>query len=223
MIKNLFSLFVVNTQTGDEYDLPFESIGWTEQLNRGKNLSVSLDYKTIDEIAKVYKRTALFILTGGTRELRIEKNGTPVYLGLISDVGFAKDDKALLRITVASVGFSTMLKKRRTDDLRKFVQVDAGMIAWTLIDESQNSDPPYSDFGITQGSITTSVDRDRTFRFAQLLDAIFKMSNENLKNGYDFEIDNLKKFNVFYPQKGAQRPNIFIDDQNIIGCTALKP
>ncbi len=49
------------------------------------------------------------------------------------------------------------------------------------------------------------------------------MSNENLLNGFDFEIDNLKKFNVFFPQKGSNREDIFIDEHNIISWRFRKP
>ena len=196
MIEPTYKLFVKNTSSEDIYDIPFINCNFADQLNVGKNARFTLSYADIEKIADEYSTTPLFMLSGGLREIFVQKGTTNVYLGVITDIDIGKDDKGLLQIRLASVGFSTLLKKRRTDDLRKFVTVDAGDIAWTLIDESQLSDPPYSDFGITEGLIETSVDRDRTFRFVQVLDAIQKMSNTNLLNGFDFEVDNQKAFNV---------------------------
>ena len=223
MPEPIFQIFIKNLATMDEFEIPFLAVDFTDELNKGKNAKFSFDYQTAQRLAEVYNTTPLFIFTGGTREIRIEKNGVSIYVGVLTDSTIGKDDKGLLRIEVASVGFANLLNKRRTDDYRQFVSTDAGMIAWTLIDESQLSDVPYSDLGITQGLIQSSVNRDRTFRFYNILEAIFKMSNENLLNGFDYEVDNLKKFNVFYPQKGSQRPDIFIDIGNIISWRFKKP
>ena len=223
MIEPKYKLFVKDLSNDDEFDIPFLNLNFTDQLNIGKNARFTLSFPDIEKVTETYKTTPLFLLTGGLREIFVQKDSTNVYLGVITDVDIGKDDKGLLQIRVASVGFSTLLKKRRTAELRKFVSTDAGEIAFTLIDESQTSDPPFSDFGITEGLIETSVGRDRTFRFSQVLDAIQKMSNENLLNGFDFEVDNEKKFNVFFPEKGSQRENIFIDSGNILRWKFRKP
>ena len=223
MINPKYTVILTNTQTDEEFDLPYISLGFTEQLNKGKNANFRLDYRSVKKVTDYYGTTPLFLLTGGTREVAIKKDDTVIYLGVLSDTDFFKNPNGLLQIALASVSLETMLKKRRTDDERLFTSTDAGTIAWTLIDESQLSDVPYSDLGITQGAITTSVNRQRTFRFANVLDEIFKMSNENLKNGFDFEVDNLKKFNVFYPTKGSNRDNIWLDNSNLVNWKFRKP
>lgn len=218
----MFQVIVKDTSSSDQYDLPFLSLDFTDELNNGKNANFSFDYAAVEEIAQAYGKTALFVLSGGFREIWVEKDGTKVYYGVISDYSVSKDSQGVLKITVASVGFYSLLAKRRTADKRVFASTDAGAIAWTLIDESQTGDPN-GDLGITQGTIQTSVDRDRTFRFASLKEEIWQMSNANLKNGFDFEIDNNKVFNVYYAQKGSQRPDIFFDEKNIISYIFRKP
>ena len=219
----MINLFVINPTTSDEIELPFLTLTISEELNVGKDCRIQLDFFSIKEVAEKYNSNVLFILTSGIRRIRVEKDGTSIFLGVVTDFNIQENDAGRKIIDLYSVGLFNLLAKRRTNAKRVFIQDDAGDIAWTLIDESQLSDPPYSDLGITQGSITTSVDRDRTFRFANLKEEITKMSNNNLRNGFDFEVDNTGKFNVFYPTKGSQRPNIFLDDQNILNWGVRKP
>lgn len=219
----MYSLFVKNISNGDIYELPYSALSFTEELNSGKDAQINLDYKVVDEIAKAYNTDLHFLLSGGQRELWIEKNGTKIYFGVISDLGLNKDQDGGLSVVVASVGLTALLGKRRTGAKRIFSNTDAGTIALTLINESQSSDTPYSDLGISQGLIQSSVSRDRTFRFANIKDEIIQMSNVNLKNGFDFDIDNTKKFNIYYPQKGSNRDNIFFDEHNIISWDYRKP
>lgn len=222
MIAPIYQLFI-EYSSGEIFELPYLNLDFTDQLNVGKNARFKLSYADIQKIADVYQTSVMFILTAGIRDIYVTKDSTKIYLGKISDFILGKDDKGLLTIDVASVGLSTLLKKRMTNAKRVFVSTDAGQIAWTLINESQLSDVPYSDLGITSGLIQASVNRDRTFRFAQVQDSIYKMSNENLLNGFDYEVDNLGRFNVYYPQKGSNRVNLFIDKGNIKSWKFQKP
>lgn len=219
----MITLFVRDVSTGDIFQLPFNNITITEELNVGSSVRVSLEFRAVDEIARYYGTDILFIFTGGLRELFVEKDSAKIYLGVITDFDISKDNTGKITFNVASVGFFSVLNKRRTANKRVFVNTDAGQIARTLIDESQTSDPPFSDLGITFGVIQPSVNRDRTYRFANIKQEITQMSNNNLKNGFDFEIDNNKVFNVFFPFKGSERPNIVLDEQNILSWGMRKP
>ena len=218
----IYELFVTDS-SGNVIELSYLSLNFTHELNVGKDAKFTLSYRDIEKIAEAYSTTVLFMLTSGQREVKVTKNGTNIFIGIVTDFIIRKDDKSLLVIDLAAVGFSTILKKRRTDDVRQFVATDAGTIAWTLIDESQNSMLPYSDLGITQGLIQTSVNRDKVYNFAQIHEELQKMTREKVVDGYDFEIDNLKQFNVFYPQKGSERPELFIDTGNIRQWGYRKP
>lgn len=219
----MYTVFVKDIANSYLYELPYRRASYTEELNKGRNASFVFDYRALDEIAVKYGTNVETILSGAKREIWIEKNTTKIYYGLISDMNIGKSKEGDIGITIASVDFFTILAKRRTGAKRVFTATDAGDIAWMLIDESQTSDNPYSDLGITEGTITTSVNRDRTIRFGQVSQEITQLSNENLKNGFDFDINTSKQFNVFYPTKGTNRTNIFLDDKSILSWSIHKP
>lgn len=219
----MYSVYIKNPTTGDIWELPYKSVSFTEELNKGSDAQFSFDYTTLKQLFATTNTTVLFALTGGFREIWIQKDTTKIFYGVISDYSFGRDEDSSYSLDVSAVGFFTLFNKRRTGLSRVFSAVDAGTIAWTLINESQLSDPPYSDFGITLGLTATSVNRDRTLRFDNVADVIMKMSKTNLYNGFDFDIDNTKKFNVYYPQKGSNQPNIVLDDRNIVKFSFRKP
>lgn len=219
----MITLIVKDVSTGNLYDLPFNSITVAEELNVGSEARLVLEFRATRQIAEKYSIDVPFLFTGGLREISIEKDGTKIYLGVITDFNLQKDNKGTLKMDIASVGFFSLLAKRRTGSKRIFSNTDAGQIAKALIDESQTSDLPFSDFGITFGTIQASVNRDRTFRFANIKQEITQLSNNNLKNGFDFDLDNNKIFNVFFPQKGSNRPNLVLDRQNILSWGIRKP
>lgn len=208
---------------GTLFEIPYVSVSFTEELNKGKDARISFDYESLKAIADTYSTTVEFLLAGGYREIYVEKESTKIYYGVITDYNIAKNDNGILAVDIASVDFFVLLSKRYTDNERIFTSTEASEIAWTLIDESQTSDSPYSDLGITQGATVTSKNRDRTFRFDNVRDEIIKMTNANLDNGFDCDIDNGKAFNCYYPEKGSQRPNIFLDDETIINWRFRKP
>ncbi len=133
----------------------------------------------------------------GKREVYVYREGTRVWGGIMTMV-----DGSLTpnqdNMTVYAKGFMEYFKARYTDDSRIFSATDAGAIAWTLIDESQTL--TNGDFGITEGTIETSVNRDRTYEYKNIYDAIVQLSE--VQNGFDFEITAAKEFNVYYPQRG---------------------
>lgn len=219
----MINLVIKDVSTGNIFDVPFNSITIVEELNVGKEARLVLEFRAAEQVAERYGIDVPFLFTGGLREVSVEKDGVKIYLGVLTDFNLQKDNKGTLKLDIASVGFFSLLIKRRTGVKRVFTNTDAGQIAKTLIDESQTSNNPFSDFGITFGTIQASVNRDRTFRFANIKQEITQMSNNNLKNGFDFDIDNSKVFNVFFPQKGGDRPNIVLDNQNILSWGIRKP
>lgn len=220
----MYQVFVKDIDNNLIWELPYLSWSFTDELNKGKDGQFSFDYEDLKVLSDTYNTTYMTILGGGFREIWIEKNSTKIYYGVITDIDEASDQETeQVTISVASVGFFNVFGKRRTSNKRVFSSTDAGTIAWTLINESQTSDTPYSDLGIASGTITSSVNRDRTFRFASVKEEITKMSNENLSNGFDFEIDNQKLFQVYYPQKGSLRPEIVFDAQSIVRWSRNRP
>ena len=219
----MYNVFLKNTQSGDIIELPWSSLSYIEQLNTGKEASITSSYAAIKSVAASYSLDPLFLLTAGLRELWIEKLGQKIYYGVVGDIDLTKSKNSDLQFTIASVGFFSLFAKRRTGPKRVFTATDAGQIAWTLINESQTDSSGYGSLGITQGTIMTSVPRDQTYTFASIKDEIEKMSYYNIKNGYDLDIDNNKQFQVWYPQRGSNRPEIVFDDRTITDWGWRKP
>lgn len=85
--------------------------------------------------------------------------------------------------------------------------IDAGQIAWDLIDTTQNDPSGFGDLGITEGSIPVSINRDRSYYNQNIGEAIVNLAN--VINGFDFEITNTKVFNT-YAVKGTDKSSSVI-------------
>lgn len=95
-------------------------------------------------------------------------------------------------VTIYGFDWLELFRKRFTASEVTYSGVDAGELAWELIDTSQSQ--PNGDFGITLGTIEPTVNRDRTYNNQNIYEAIVNLSN--LISGFDFQITNSKIFNV---------------------------
>lgn len=215
-------LYIADPTTGSVVEIPFKSFTESEELNVAKTLQVALDYGAVDAVAAQYGQTAFFMLSAGYREIYAEKDGIRFYSGIINEIGLDRGEGEDISVSLASTGFFSLLTKRRTAELVTYSGDDSGDIAWGLIDTSQTVDGN-ADLGITRGLHPTTVDRDRTFRFAKVSDEIVGMSNTKIANGFDFEVDDDKVFNIYYPYKGSQRPELVLDIANIKAISMRKP
>lgn len=121
-------------------------------------------------------------------------DGTLVWAGEQAFRGGVLDEKGNNWSTIHCFTWLEQLRHRYTGAERAFTDTDAGQIAWTLIDETQN-DGSYGDFGITQGTIEATIDRDRTYYNQNILEAITNLSD--VLSGFDFEITDNRVFNVY--------------------------
>lgn len=215
-------LYVADPTTGSVVEIPLKSFTESEELNAAKTLQVALDYGVVNDVAARFGQTAFFMLSAGYREIYVEKDGTRFYSGIINEIGMDRGEGEDISISLASTGFFSLLNKRRTGELVTFSDDDSGDIAWSLINTSQTVDGN-ADLGITRGVHPSTVNRDRTFRFARISDEIIGMSNAKIANGYDFEVDDDKVFNIYYPTKGSQRPELVLDIANIKTISMRKP
>jgi len=85
-----------------------------------------------------------------------------------------------------------LLNHRFTGVLKEFDGIDAGQIAWTLIEETQADS--YGDLFITEGEIEATMDRDRKYYNQNIMEAIINLSD--VLSGFDFEITDDMVFNV---------------------------
>lgn len=147
------------------------------------------------------------LLAIGSREIYIYRDTTLAWAGSLTLANGTFGGKNET-VTIYAKGFFDLFRYRFTGASRIFSATDAGTIAWTLIDESQALTD--GDYGIDQGTIDTSVDRDRTYEYKNVYEAIVQLSE--VLYGFDFDVTDTKEFNVHYPQKGADKSDNVIFD-----------
>lgn len=104
--------------------------------------------------------------------------------------------------TITCFDWFEQLFSRYTDAEEVYAGVDAGAIAWDLIDTTQTE----SDLGITEGTIEATQNRDRTYNNQNIGEAIINLAN--VINGFDFNINTSKVFTV--------ESNIGVDRRNLV-------
>ncbi len=226
-ISPLIHVFVLDVGTGNLYEIPFSSINFIDELNNGKQATITLDYPSIQAIATAYKTTVQDLFTATFRELWVEINGTKVWYGVVSEYNRSKDASGQYQMTIAGIDYFSLFQKRRTGLTPVvFSSVDPATIPWSLINTSQTllGGGSASDFGITQGATaSTGLTVSISYTNAEIRQEIINLSNYNQLGTFDFDIDVTKKFNVYYPIKGALRSNIVLDDSNILANTVKIP
>jgi hypothetical protein len=229
MPNPIYRVFIKNPSSTEIVELQPKSWSFIDELNKESTIKLSVSHEEVQKIADTYNSTNLAIFTTALREIYVERNGTKVFYGVVTDYQVAPDGQGGKSIDVTGVSWFGLLNKRRAGiPVRIFSAQDAAVIAWTLINESQQSDPDggggyYSDYGITQGAHPTTKNRDRTYRFDNIKEAIYRLSNNNLKDGFDFDIDTAKAFNVYYPTKGSTKADIVLDEHNLATWRYKKP
>ena len=209
-----YSVFLRDPEDGELFELLPKSYSFKEELNREPTAKVNISFEAFERLASALNTTVMAILSTSIMELYIERDGVKIFYGVLSSLDLKAGKEGERDITLKAMGFFGLFSKRIAGiPSRIFSATDAADIAWTLIDESQSSDNPYSDYGITQGASPTTVNRDRTYRFDNVRDSIVLLSNENLDTGFDFDID--KAFNVYYPTKGSTKSNIVFDKETL--------
>lgn len=109
------------------------------------------------------------------------------------------DDNGSVWCEIHCFDWLEQLNSRYTVFEKVYDQVDAGEIAWDLIDKTQNGwdeyGEAYGSLGITQGTIEETIARDKTFVNQNIMQAIISLSD--VASGFDFELTHDKVFNVF--------------------------
>lgn len=210
-----FRCVVKNSDDTLIWELPFTSFNITEELNKGESLSITFESTAIKPIADAHDITIEYIFSASYREIEIyDEDDNKIYAGYISELQFNSGVGELGKISVQSKGFFSLLEKRYTDDSLSYTSTDSSDIAWGLINFTQTNGS-YGDLGITRGADPTTKNRDRTdLRYKNIAEVIKKMSANEVKDGYDFDVDTLKQFNVYYP-KGTTRDIYLEEDFNI--------
>ena len=176
-------------------------------LNKPGEATFTYSLKDFSELATSINSTVTALLGIGRFTLECLRDGSVFFAGQI--LFFKREVNSIsAEISVKALGFFWLLSTRfagLTSD-RVFTATDAGAIAWTLIDETQ--DLTNGDFGFTQGTIQTSLNRTLTYTRKSIKEAIEDLAFAD--GGFDFEVDENKILNIFYPFKGSDKTDTVI-------------
>lgn len=205
-----FYLIIKNSDGSLQWEIPFDSFSIVEELNNDRSAQFSFRRSMIEQIAGIYGMLPYELLKAQYREVYLyDEDDNLLYSGFVDEMQTNSGSEDTGTISITSKGFFSLLDSRITNVLRTYSSQDAGDIAWDLINYTQGLS--YGDLGITRGTHPATVNRDRTFRFEYIKTAIEGLSNKNILNGFDFDIDNGKVFNIFYPGKGTIRNNVVVE------------
>lgn len=218
MTTATYEVIVKDPSAGTIWEVIPKSYSFVDKLNKEPTADFTFSFEELKKMADTNDTTVINIFTAALREIYINRNGTKIFYGVVTDFVVTPGGQGDRTVSVKAMGFFGLFKKRLVGIGTETVYSaqDAGDIAWDLIDDSQNSDTPYSGWGITQGATPTTKDRDRSYLFDDIYEEIVRLSNENLADGFDFDIDTSKAFNVYYPTKGQSRPTVVFDERTMM-------
>lgn len=119
-------------------------------------------------------------------------------------------------VTLSAVDYRGLLDRRIFDDTYTWTNTDQGTIAWELVDLTNiGSDAGNWDITVDSGSLTTGVNRDRTYDDGQVIGQVLQQLSE-VVDGFDYEVDSSLVFRVFYPQRGEEKPFVLDLGGNVL-------
>jgi hypothetical protein len=95
-------------------------------------------------------------------------------------------------VTIHCFDWLEQLNSRYTVAEKEYTFTDAGLIAWDLINTTQAD--TNGNLGITKGTVDETTPRDRIYYNQNVMEAIISLAN--MTDGFDFEINTSKIFNV---------------------------
>lgn len=156
--------------------------------NKAGSCSFRIGLKNLEYLAKALHITVRDLLAINRNEVRVRKGDFVLFGGQINYFESMLEQNML---SVRSVGFWKLFEYAFTGNVvTEYADTDQGEILDDVVSGR---------FGVTTGSITTSITRDRTYPEYKNIKEIGDQLSEVI-NGIDFEIDYLKRLNVYYPQ-----------------------
>lgn len=217
-MNNLYCEIFDLNQT-ESFILPLVNLSITKELNNGKTAVIDLTRNDVEYIASKYSVSELYIFIATYREIKIYNGDDLLFYGYVAYPNFNKSSNNTGGISVTCKGFLSLFDKRYTDEYVFYNNEDLSDIAWGLIDYTQSLE--YGNIGITRGTSPVTRDAERTYRYDKISTSIQKLSNFEIADGFDFDIDDTKNFNVYYPNKGDVQENIILTENfNITEYTA---
>lgn len=218
----MYEFKIYNKNGSDIWVLPFQTISISEELNVGISGNITINYLDLKRYADKLSTTPDNIVSSEYREWKLYKDNTLFYAGILLHRKMFGSKTQATSMSIDFAGYEAILSNRLTGNAGTnwtYTGQDSANIAWDLINKTQNDADGEGNVGITRGLHPTTVNRDRTCRFDYIRKVIEGMSANSKDDGFDWEIDKQKVFNIFYPAKGELKSNIVLDDFNILSWT----
>ena len=210
----MLEVLIINPKnTNETWELPCESIKWSEELNKVRTGSVNCAFYSFNEVAKAASTTVHYILTGGPREIHLKDsdfNDPLLFRGVLRTFHYSSTNSEASTITLDFADLGSLLACRMTQTYHLYDQVEAGQIFASELAYTNN----IQDTGISMGLLPTTKKRQRTVKTDNLLDLITGMSNLKVDDGFDFQVDNLGHVNIYQPTMGTSNLNVVFDINN---------
>jgi hypothetical protein len=218
----MYTFKVFNRAEDEVWEVPYEGINLTEEINKGLDGTLKIPYPSIKKYATAMQTTPDGIFASSFRSWRLFRDGNLLFRGVFSHRRITGGQTGATSYEVKLADYFAMLARRYTAlEVLYDGTDDSADIAWDLIDTTQLDDE--GDLGITRGTHPTTKDRQRTLRHDNVRDVLVGMSRLKVADGYDMDINNQLQFNIYYPTKGTLRPEIVFNDFNIISWSSDRP
>lgn len=194
---------VGNLEKIDEIE-GYQKLEFNKRLNNYGVCKFNLDPR--------HKKATVENLRRWVNHIAIKKNNTIVWAGPMTKLDISYGTGVKGNIGIEAREFFYHLFSRFTDNILNYEDTDAGDIAWGLIDHTQSK--TNGDLLINEGTIATTVNRDRSYEYANIGEKILDLAQ--VRQGFDFDFEyntdsdglwNGTDFNVF-TRKGAYRDNL---------------
>ena len=169
-------------------------------LNKAGEASFVYELEELHDLADKLGYSVNSLVGLGRHTLECLRGSTTYFAGQLIEMKKSLNADSA-EVEIKALGFFWLLGTRYVgiDEDKEYTDTDAGSIAWDLINTVQIE--TYGDFGITQGTLQTSLNRTISYSRKSVKEAIEELAMAD--NGFDFEITASKVFNAYYPQKGS--------------------
>jgi hypothetical protein len=205
-------------------EVPLTGVRWGHKLNGAGTFTGNIHYH--------HPKATADILNPGNTALYVERNGVPVWGGIIWTMRKIKDNDLL---SIGAEGFHSYFKaKRSIRNTLTFASKDQLAIARDLYKYAQGEalvaatgtptfPQPGGSLGVTFGAETSGVLRDRTYwSYERKSVGLMLEQLAGVQNGFDFSIEIAKSGSTYtrqlafwYPRRGIRTNRTFEQGANV--------
>ncbi len=198
-----------NKANTSQWEIPYESglIEWN--LNNVHTAQLYVNFKYLSDYLSKQNTAVKDLFESGFLNINIYNGANLSFAGFLADVSYNKYAAGDFNVNLGVKSWLAYFENRLYSG--SFTATDQGQIAWSAINA-------VNDIGLTQGTITATKNRDRTYKYDNVQKIVTHLSNNEILQGFEFDISNQKVFSAG-SRIGIDRPTIIFDEHNIIEYT----